>query len=396
MEHNINSILKQISRIVAKEKALHEEKKQCGEYYNIFKTLGLQTSEVRLHSAFLAELLNPEGAHGLKGKFLQAFLKDIILKIEPFSSFEFETSSTKVFVEKYIGEITNNGTNGGRLDLLIEDGKGKAIIIENKIYAGDQYNQMLRYHHYANDKFGEGNYLLLYLTLEQSSPSEHSTGNEKINYVCINYKNHIVKWLEHCMELSTRHPLVRETIQQYINNMKDILNIMEESNKKELFKLLAENNEETFAIINNAEEYKHYIYDTYVKPELKKESEESGLIFEECKIFDYKKDKGFFFYKKEWKSAAICMWSEYTDNKGFYWGVSQRTGPCLEVKKIKLDFLDNNPTESWPYGWGRLEQYKDWDVKTYSAMIKGRYTKYIMEKVKEILKEIEKKQLSMP
>ncbi len=198
------------------------------------------------------------------------------------------------------------------------------------------------------------------------------------------------------MELSTRHPLVRETIQQYINNMKDILNIMEESNKKELFKLLAENNEETFAIINNAEEYKHYIYDTYVKPELKKESEESGLIFEECNIFDYKKDKGFFFYKKEWKSAAICMWSDKADNKEFFWGVSQRTGPCLEVKKIKLDFLDNNPTEYWPYGQSRLEQYEDWDVKTYSAMIKGDYTKYIMEKVKEILKEIEKKQLSMP
>ena len=59
------NILKQIPIIVAKEKALHEEKKKCGEYYNIFKTLGLQTSEVRLHSAFLAELLNPEGAHGL-------------------------------------------------------------------------------------------------------------------------------------------------------------------------------------------------------------------------------------------------------------------------------------------------------------------------------------------
>ena len=292
MENKLNQLLKQVSRIVAKEKALHEEKKKNGEYYNIFKILDLQTSEVRLHSAFLAELLNPERAHGLKDKFLQAFIKDVIQKNEQFSSFELETSSTEVVVEFPIGPIYNDGTTGGRLDILLKDIKGKAIIIENKIYAGDQDNQLLRYNNYGKDEFNEGNYILLYLTLEQRTPSEYSTGNEDFDYVCINYKNHILKWLEHCVELAARHPLVRETIQQYINNMKEILNIMDESNKEELFKLFTENNEETFAIINNAEEYKHYIYDTYVKNQIKEMAAELGLIFEEFKIFDYKKDKG--------------------------------------------------------------------------------------------------------
>ena len=74
----LESLLKQVSEIVAKEKTQQEEKRKRGENFNIFNVLGLSTSEVRLHSAFLAELLNPNGDHGLGDKFLDAFLKIVI------------------------------------------------------------------------------------------------------------------------------------------------------------------------------------------------------------------------------------------------------------------------------------------------------------------------------
>lgn len=35
-----------------------------GENFNVFKTLQLETNEVRLHSAILTEFLNPKGSHG--------------------------------------------------------------------------------------------------------------------------------------------------------------------------------------------------------------------------------------------------------------------------------------------------------------------------------------------
>ena len=67
-------LLNAISKIVAKNKVQQEEKRKRGENFNIFSVMGLQTKEVRLHSAFLAELLNPKGNHGLGDKFLVAFL----------------------------------------------------------------------------------------------------------------------------------------------------------------------------------------------------------------------------------------------------------------------------------------------------------------------------------
>ena len=72
-------LLKHISEIVLKEKTQQEEKRKRGENFNVFKVLGLQTSEVRLHSALIAELLRPDGDHGLGDKFMKAFL-DVLNK----------------------------------------------------------------------------------------------------------------------------------------------------------------------------------------------------------------------------------------------------------------------------------------------------------------------------
>ena len=71
----IESLLAEISEIYRRAEKNRLEKMKQGEFFNIFNTLGLRTEEVRLHSAFLAELLNPQGTHGLSSLFLEAFLK---------------------------------------------------------------------------------------------------------------------------------------------------------------------------------------------------------------------------------------------------------------------------------------------------------------------------------
>ena len=62
----LNDLLMEISKICLIEQERMKHKQRKGDCFNVFNTLGLRSNEVRLHSAFLAELLNPDGNHGLK------------------------------------------------------------------------------------------------------------------------------------------------------------------------------------------------------------------------------------------------------------------------------------------------------------------------------------------
>jgi hypothetical protein len=66
------------------------------------------------------------------------------------------------------------------------------------------------------------------------------------------------------------------------------------------------------------------------------------------------------------------------------------------LKKEKLDCFNYSPVEKWPYGWGYLEKYRNWDMNTIADMVNGKYMEYIEELILEALKEIEEKGLPMP
>ncbi|MDD2987292.1 PD-(D/E)XK nuclease family protein [Flavobacterium sp.] len=110
---SINSIFNKYRQIV----------KQSGENYNIFKVLNVESNEVRLHSAFLADLLNSKGSHGFDSLFLRLFITE--LKID-----DLDYQSVNVKVEQYIGKVSD--ISGGRIDIDISDKNGYHIIIENK------------------------------------------------------------------------------------------------------------------------------------------------------------------------------------------------------------------------------------------------------------------------
>ena len=181
-----------------------------GSNFNIFDVLGLSANEVRTHSAFLAELLNPEGSHGQRDKYLSLFVDRLSLK-KPFKS-----EDATVYCEKYIGQVSEDGKSGGRIDLLIKNKNGQQIIIENKIYASDQPNQLLRYDKAYPDA------ALFYLTLEGGEPSAVSLGGKSFQVETISYDKDIIPWLELCMKESASLPVIRETLHQYINLIKNL------------------------------------------------------------------------------------------------------------------------------------------------------------------------------
>jgi PD-(D/E)XK nuclease superfamily len=185
----------------------------AGEAFNVFRILGLQRAEVRTHSAFLAELLNPAGSHGLGAVPLTLLLQQ--LGITDFQ----HAAGVRVEVEKHIGFITPDYRRGGRIDLCLYPGDSSApIFIENKIGAGDQKYQLLRYH--SHDPSAH----LWYLTLDGADPSEYTTGAEvdKARVRSLSYATDIIPWLETCRKEAAPLPLVRETITQYIHLLREL------------------------------------------------------------------------------------------------------------------------------------------------------------------------------
>lgn len=176
-----------------------ETEKIRGDRYNIFRVINMTSNETSVHSAFIADLLNPNGRHECNNSFLSLFLSIIIKPL--CHHFSFEVLNASVEIEKYIGE--KNETTGGRLDIIIKDVFGKSIIIENKIYAEDQENQLVRYHNYGTSTGKD--FLLLYLTLDGHDATIKSKGNLTKNkeYYTISYRKDIVEWLNNCRELES-------------------------------------------------------------------------------------------------------------------------------------------------------------------------------------------------
>ena len=211
MNNNVEKLLNEIGKLVVAQNERTKERYSHGELFNVFNILGLESNEVRLHSALLAELLRPNGMSGVGNAFQKAFLAILGLP-------ENYIVDGRVSVELSIGTTTD--TEGGRIDIIMEDGN-HAIIIENKIYAQDQPAQLLRYTNFARDNYPHG-YRLLYLTLDGKEACDDSA--QGCPYQCISYKNEISKWLEECARISFDRPLVRETIIQYINLIKQLTN----------------------------------------------------------------------------------------------------------------------------------------------------------------------------
>jgi hypothetical protein len=169
--------------------------------FNLFSVLRSDSDEVRLHSRFLAEILNPKGSHGFGGNFLDEFVKLVGAERKSFDN--------AIVITEY-----------KNIDILIRGG-GVAIIIENKIYAADQDNQLTRYYKSIRGEGIEEIYLV-YLTLDGSQPSSQSTREldkcflDSNKFQCLSYRDHIHGWTNSCLSLSAKEPALRESFAQYL------------------------------------------------------------------------------------------------------------------------------------------------------------------------------------
>jgi hypothetical protein len=115
------------------------EEKARAPNYILVRLLRFETAEVKFHSPFLCDLLNPYGSHGQGAIFLRGFLA-VLAKEMPEAS-----------IETDIIDVPDPGEwivlpEHDRIDISIRSIKaGLLVFIENKIDAGWQEDQLRRY-----------------------------------------------------------------------------------------------------------------------------------------------------------------------------------------------------------------------------------------------------------
>ncbi|APW65285.1 hypothetical protein LPB137_05195 [Poseidonibacter parvus] len=119
-----------------KEKQTKQKQRGLNDY-NLLTTVLNAHDEVRLHSRVIGSFLDINGLHYQGSLFLEKFLSILDVK-----DFEFDIDNSKLVLEY------NN------IDLYLTDGQ-KHIIIENKVYAYDQENQIKRYIELIKEENGE-------------------------------------------------------------------------------------------------------------------------------------------------------------------------------------------------------------------------------------------------
>ncbi len=217
MKNKLNHLMSNVGRI---QKYYKSEYEKSGAKFNVFSITKIERKEVDTHSAMIAELLSPKGSHSQGSIFLRLFFESMTC----LKDMDVDFLSARVKKEKSF----NRGKD--RVDIIVEF-DNFILIIENKIDAIDQYEQLKRYDEIAR-KLNK-NYLVIYLTKYGTEATEKSHKNTVV-YEPLSYKLDILNWLEVCIKEVALIPQVRELLVQYSNLVKKITGVsltMNESNE---------------------------------------------------------------------------------------------------------------------------------------------------------------------
>ena len=301
-KHELEKLQSFLNQVKTINNSYERVKSLTGENYNIFKLLGVESSEL-LHSKILGDFLNPKGSHRQGSVFLELFIQTLIgneaknfenadneedtLNLKKILT-KFNSSKASLKLEESIGRIKNTEeTNeGGRIDIFLRDENNKSLIIENKIYAGEQYKQLERYNQYGNEKTTD--FLIIYLTLNGDKPTSINNENSS-KLLCVSYKEHIINWLDLCKKEVVNLPIIRESISQYINLLKKLTNQTENQNQAMEIQNLILKNYETSKLISQNFEKAIYNLNNKILASLKPKIEE--LVKEKNWIIKHFDDK---------------------------------------------------------------------------------------------------------
>ena len=186
--------------------------------FNLLSIIEKDRDEAHIHSKIIYNLLSQNWGKKDKETFLTLFLKELGIEEEIIYNKTWEVTREKAF---------DLDTVKGRLDFEIKS-KDYIYIIEMKIDAGDQPEQLIRYQKFAKEQHKK--YKIFYLTLDGHNASKKSIGeeenleeNEKVEYINISFQGEILNWLENCLKLVEGKENKSACISQYIASINKIL-----------------------------------------------------------------------------------------------------------------------------------------------------------------------------
>ena len=383
-ELDIQRFFQEVASICALEQAQQEERNRKGENFNLFSILSIERYELK-HSALIANLLDPKGSHGCGDAFLRAFF-EIALKG---TAYPFESSTPlDSRTEHYTGPIA--GDTGGRIDILVKSSH-YGLIIENKIYAGDQDKQLIRYDNYGKEIFGADGYLLVYLTLYGYDASKESTATksaEEVGYLRLSYAEDILRWLEQCARLAYDKPLVRESLNQYIRTIKQLTyQDMNQENIQTIIDLAVDHPEVVATLSSKRDAIAEGIREKYIFDKLKEYADQKGWLYDDSES-SYNEEEPKIRFRKEGWDGSIIISADSEDKKSNYgWWINLWIGIDSKVTGAKKLACLEKQSPEYPMGWEYLTTPNWYSAENFPAM-KTSVAEEIISKLNEIIEEL--------
>ena len=383
-ELDIQRFFREVASICALEQAQQEERNRKGENYNLFSILNIERYELK-HSALIANLLDPKGSHGCGDAFLRAFF-EIALKG---TAYPFESSTLPdSYTEHYTGPIV--GDTGGLIDILVKSSR-YGLIIENKIYAGDQDKQLTRYDNYGKETFGAGRYHLVYLTLYGDDASKESTATksaEEVAYLRLSYAENILRWLEQCARLADNKPLVRESLNQYIRTIKQLTyQDMNQKNIRKIIDLAVDHPEVVATLSSKRDAIAQGIRKKYIFAKLKKYADQKGWLFDSTEIANPKGDNKIRLRKEGWDGSIIISADSEDKQSNYGRWINLWIGIDSKVTGAKKLACLEKQSPEYPMGWEYLTTPNWYSAENFPAM-KESVAEEIINKLDKIIEEL--------
>ena len=382
----IQQFFQEVASICALEQSQQEERNRKGENYNLFSILSIERYELK-HSALIANLLDPKGIHGCGDAFLRAFF-EIALKG---TAYPFESSTPpQSYTEHYTGPIV--GDTGGRIDILVESKSSSyGLIIENKIYAGDQDKQLTRYDNYGKETFGADGYLLVYLTLYGCDASKESTATksaEEVGYLRLSYAEDILRWLEQCAQLAYDKPLVRESLNQYIRTIKQLTyQDMNQENIEKIIDLAVDHPEVVATLSSKRDAIAQGIREKYIFAKLKEYADQKGWLYDDNESSYNEKEPKIRFRKEGWDGSIIISADSEDKKSNYGWWMNLWIGIDSKVTGAKKLACLEKQSPEYPMGWEYLTTPNWYSAENFPAM-KTSVAQEIISKLNEIIEEL--------
>jgi hypothetical protein len=242
---------------------------------------------------------------------------------------------------------------------------------------------------------------VIYLTPEGREPEcwGDISDKDKTRVNCISYKKDVLAWLKDCQKLATEHPILRETIRQYIILVQQLTDQNPDAMNAEIVNQVLEKVEylEAYTCLLDAEwKVRCQIWNQLIA-QLEKAIEMAGglggLKVSSGKSHHTDQHAGISFERPDLTASGLRIFFQFErkDCKDLGFGFMKNgDGTRFEsYPNIRLKFSEKYGLSGEENDWWLAHvwwpAWTNWNRETYKRIYKGEFTKDVMKEVGEML-----------